>query len=137
MGLNPFAEKYNKTSDYSGNIATKTIDVLSQSILILKNNKEAIKNSDIKAWNDNTKKISDNFQSLMRILDLKPLGDFGLEMKLSYFKLSIQHNIIVLDGCKENPKLDEIITKFERMRDYWMKISEDQKKQAIGNTDLI
>lgn len=137
MGLNPFADKYNKASDYSGTVASKTIDTLSNSILVMKQNKEFMKKADTNVWLENTKKVSDNFGILMRILDSAPLGDFGVEMKLSYLKLSIQHNIIVLDGCKDNPKLDEIIANFENMRDYWINLSEEQKEQASNNTDLI
>lgn len=137
MGSNPFADKYNKASDYSETIASKTIDTLSQSVLILKQNKEHIKNSDSKAWLENTKKIANNFQILMRILDSHPLGDFGVEMKFSYLRLSMQHNLIVLDGCKDNPKLDEVINKFEMMRDYWIKLYDQKKKTSTSNTDLI
>lgn len=137
MGLNPFADKYNKASDYSCTVASKTIDTLSNSILVMKQNKDLMKKADTNAWLENTKKVSNNFTVLMRILDSAPLGDFGVEMRLSYLKLSIQHNILVLDGCKDNPKIDEIIANFENMREYWINLLEKQKEQVSNNTDLI
>lgn len=43
---NPYTEKYNKVADSSETVGSKTIDLLSNTILILNENKEHIRNKD-------------------------------------------------------------------------------------------
>lgn len=134
---NPYTEKYNKASDSAETVASKSIDIISNSILVLNQGKEIMQEGDQIAWIDNSEKVSQNFTVLLSAVSAPELGDFGAYMQALYFNLSMKHNILVLDGYKDEAKVDEVIDKFQEIKDFWIKISQVAPAEEKKETDLI
>lgn len=49
----------------------------------------------------------------------------------------MKHNLMVMDGFKDEAKVDEVIEKAQELKDFWIKMVENSPPQEKKETDLL
>lgn len=134
--MNVYTQKYSNNANAMQSGASKSIGILSQSISIMNQAKHLDSSNERELCRQKLYEISELFRGLFDCVSSPALGQWGADMQIVYFNMSMKHNLMIMEGL-DDEKSDAAIKRLEELKAYWQKIIDMAHQGEKEAPDLI